>query len=274
MKGTSAEPLTKPKHWIDAYEHHAKPVLEADQKGIFWPGEPSSSLEAFKKATALVTSRSFHAPTGGPYLVPVSDMLNHHCTAPSTTLSSVKIAGATTFRMLLDKPVKKGEQIWNTYGAILPNHQLLHGYGFMLDENEAHDAVWISKEMVLKQCRVDALLGEGAGAAEEAGPSSSAAGPPPGEDMDALFARKESALSEADCIPSGPGGCYMMKREEMVTDELLTVLQVMHMDADMLSHYEDGPIRLGSELDVDDQDYIAAVKNAVLPQFNADLTPV
>lgn len=66
----------------------------------------------------------------------------------------------------------------------------------------------------------------------------------------------------------------MMKREEMVTDELLTVLQVMHMDADMLSHYEDGPIRLGSELDVDDQDYIAAVKNAVLPQFNADLTPV
>jgi len=38
--------------------------------------------------------------------------------------------------MLLEKPVKAGEQIWNTYGTILPNHMLLHSYGFLAEGNE------------------------------------------------------------------------------------------------------------------------------------------
>merc|ERR1711998_754595 len=102
--------------------------------------------------------------------------------------------------MLTEHPVKAGEQVWNTYGAGLRNHQLLHSYGFVAEENEHNSCVLIPPDLVLAQCRADCAIDDGD---EGAGPSQA--------ESDSMVARKEKALQAAECLPSTP---YLLTRED------------------------------------------------------------
>jgi len=248
LDGTAVNATERLSQLLDAYEKHAKPLIAL--RPSLWPA-PHDSRDAFKRATATVTSRGFHATAGGPYMVPVCDMLNHHCTAPSTSMSSVKIQGDVTFRMLLDTPVKAGDQIWNSYGAALPNHELLNGYGFLDATNEERTCVVFPLELILEQCKEDSIQSN----PEEAESSADA------KKSEVMFKRKKASLQEAGCLPDK---AFTVTKDDMVPEQLLTVLQVMHMDEEMFRHFEEEPTILGTELDVEDDEFVEAVERSLL----------
>jgi len=264
LRGSAAMGIVDPKIIIDEYEKCAKPIITAASH--LFP-EPHGSLKAFMDASTACTSRWFRMEKiyqsktssrtiscmdGGPYLVPVADMFNHHHESPHASFSNVKIENKVTFKMFLDVPVKAGEQIFLTYGN-LNNQQLLHGYGYVPQGNEALSCALVPAELVLAQSREDVLA---ALKEAEAEPEASEV-----EACKAVLDRKEAALKAGGCLPDEP---YCITREDMIPEELLTVAQVMHMDVEMFECYEEEPAVLGSEFDVEDDEYVTAVERTLL----------
>ncbi|CAG5116399.1 unnamed protein product, partial [Candidula unifasciata] len=100
-------------------------------------------FEFFKKMVAFVMAYSFTEPQGGnqggddddsedeegpvtsaPMMVPVADILNH------VTNNNAKLTfGKEALKMVTTRAIKKGEEIYNTYGQV-SNLHLMHMYGF------------------------------------------------------------------------------------------------------------------------------------------------
>ncbi|VDH95937.1 N-lysine methyltransferase SETD6 [Mytilus galloprovincialis] len=94
-------------------------------------GECSLSLEFYKQMVAFVMAYSFTEPPDDefddsppPMMVPMADILNH------VAKNNAQLAFETdALKMVSTKTIKKGEEIYNTYGQ-LANWQLLQMYGF------------------------------------------------------------------------------------------------------------------------------------------------
>lgn len=95
-------------------------------------------------------------------MVPMADMLNHKTGHNNARLFHEK----ECLRMVAIKPIKAGQQIYNTYGDLC-NADLLRKYGFV-DVPNPHNIAEISGESVVVQCTAGAA-GAGAGAADETG---------------------------------------------------------------------------------------------------------
>lgn len=82
-------------------------------------------------------------------MVPMADMLNH-----KTGFNNARLFHEPEgLLMKAIKPIKEGEQIYNTYGDLC-NADLLRKYGFA-DENNPHDIVEINGEAVVDTCCQD-----------------------------------------------------------------------------------------------------------------------
>ncbi|XP_064612433.1 N-lysine methyltransferase setd6-like [Liolophura sinensis] len=97
------------------------------------------SLEFYKKMVAFVMAYSFTEPlqsfdgeesdeegeiTSPPMMIPMADILNHVAKNNAHLLFE-----KDCLKMVAAKDIKKGEEVFNTYGE-LPNWQLLQMYGF------------------------------------------------------------------------------------------------------------------------------------------------
>ncbi|XP_038004445.1 N-lysine methyltransferase SETD6 [Motacilla alba alba] len=92
------------------------------------------TLELYKELVAFVMAYSFQEPLeeeeedekgpNPPMMVPVADILNHVANHNANLEYSPQC-----LRMVTTQPVKKGQEIFNTYGQ-MANWQLLHMYGF------------------------------------------------------------------------------------------------------------------------------------------------
>ncbi|KAK4050640.1 Ribosomal lysine N-methyltransferase 4 [Microbotryomycetes sp. JL201] len=124
------------------------------------------SLERFHWMGSLILSRSFHVDSkdkpeqdddsddededeeeeredvGDVAMVPMADLLNARYDCDNARL----FYEPKTLNMMSTKPIKKGEQIWNTY-AEPPNSDLLRRYGHV-DEENGNDLVEVSLKLV------------------------------------------------------------------------------------------------------------------------------
>ncbi|KAL9839326.1 N-lysine methyltransferase SETD6 [Geothlypis trichas] len=92
------------------------------------------TLELYKELVAFVMAYSFQEPLeeeeedekgpNPPMMVPVADILNHVANHNANLEYSPHC-----LRMVTTQPVRKGQEIFNTYGQ-MANWQLLHMYGF------------------------------------------------------------------------------------------------------------------------------------------------
>ncbi|KAK2172793.1 hypothetical protein NP493_928g00041 [Ridgeia piscesae] len=116
-------------------EFHTIVLPFVKQHANIFPSE-CQSLEFYKKMVAFVMAYSFTEPCGEdvdddvtqqvtpPVMVPMADVLNH--IAKNNAHLNF---GKEVLTMVAKVPIKKGEEIFNTYGE-LANFQLLHMYGF------------------------------------------------------------------------------------------------------------------------------------------------
>lgn len=111
------------------FEEIAVPWMDKHQELL---GKDILDLELFKRLAALIMAYSFSdnddrcglETRNLPLMVPVADILNH--VARNNAQLQFDIGKLT---IVSTKPIKKGEEIYNTYG-VLSNNQLLHQYGF------------------------------------------------------------------------------------------------------------------------------------------------
>ncbi|KAL7862586.1 hypothetical protein SRHO_G00115700 [Serrasalmus rhombeus] len=96
------------------------------------------SLELYQSLVAFVMAYSFQEPVedededdddenevpNPPMMVPMADMLNHVCNHNANLEYT-----PDCLKMVAVRPIRKGEEIFNTYGQ-MANWQLLHMYGF------------------------------------------------------------------------------------------------------------------------------------------------
>ncbi|XP_077373096.1 N-lysine methyltransferase setd6 [Festucalex cinctus] len=93
------------------------------------------TLELYTQLVAFVMAYSFQEPQAEdddddekspnpPMMVPMADMLNH----VSKHNANLEFT-PNTLKMVCVRPIKKGEEVFNTYGQ-MANWQLLHMYGF------------------------------------------------------------------------------------------------------------------------------------------------
>ncbi|KAF9955323.1 hypothetical protein BGZ65_003461 [Modicella reniformis] len=96
-------------------------------------------------------------------MVPMADMLNHKTGHNNARLFHEK----TCLRMVAIKPIKTGQQIYNTYGDLC-NADLLRKYGFV-DVPNSHNIVEISGESVVAKCMATVAAAAAAAGRGEAG---------------------------------------------------------------------------------------------------------
>eukprot|EP00793_Prasinoderma_coloniale_P000873 PRCOL_00004023-RA len=193
------------------FERNVLPVVRAAGEELF--PETKCGVDAFLRAAALVASRAFNAqdhrqgtsaddasaPSSAPYLIPGIDMLNHsvhasqRCTRLAYSADGVATIREPAFLLCADRRVRKGEELFNTYGDALSDAQLLATYGFVpeddpqLGPNPARAAAVARADFVnaviaytsieeaepaTKRARIDGPLSDGSGG----GGSSSGAG--------------------------------------------------------------------------------------------------
>lgn len=99
------------------------------------PAPPPSNRDVLW-AIACVTSRAL----GAAGMVPVADLANHN--APHNIERGL-VPDGSAFLFVAKGALRKGEQVWNSYGA-LPNLVLLSQFGFTLPSNPV--------EMTLARC--------------------------------------------------------------------------------------------------------------------------
>eukprot|EP00794_Sanderia_malayensis_P014255 gene14255-15742_t len=99
----------------------------------------SQNLDLYKHMVGFMMSYSFTDTVDGTALmVPVADIFNHH----SNNNTALSFENQATLRMISTKSIKKGEEVFNTFGK-LGNSQLLHMYGFVEQSLNAYDIVEI-----------------------------------------------------------------------------------------------------------------------------------
>ncbi|CAM1320699.1 SETD6 (predicted), partial [Pycnogonum litorale] len=118
------------------------------------------SIDLYKKLVGFVMGYSFTEPCQfknegkelvlpPPVMVPAADILNH------VSQNNAKLDfGKDALDMITIKPIKKGDEIFNTYGE-LTNGQLLHMYGFSERSNNIYDAVEIPMDLFLEIFKED-----------------------------------------------------------------------------------------------------------------------
>ncbi|KAK4055004.1 Ribosomal lysine N-methyltransferase 4 [Microbotryomycetes sp. JL221] len=146
------------------FENVVKPFV-AKHSSVF--GDITQyTLERFHWMGSLILSRSFHVESkvqeeeddssdqedddeeeeredvGDVAMVPMADLLNARYGCDNARL----FYEPKTLNMMSTKPIKKGEQIWNTY-AEPPNSDLLRRYGHV-DEDNGNDLVEVSLKLV------------------------------------------------------------------------------------------------------------------------------
>ncbi|KAF4727096.1 hypothetical protein FOZ62_024890 [Perkinsus olseni] len=94
---------------------------------------PGSSKAAVRWAVEVMMSRAFESDVCGLCVIPLADQFNHSSTAWHTRVREVEKG----FQMLAERPVKKGEEIFNNYG-MYTNEMLLLTHGF-IECNNPHD---------------------------------------------------------------------------------------------------------------------------------------
>ncbi|XP_052072608.1 N-lysine methyltransferase setd6-like [Mytilus californianus] len=118
-------------------------------------GECCLNLEFYKQMVAFVMAYSFTEPPDDefddsppPMMVPMADILNH------VAKNNAQLAFETdALKMVAIKTIKKGEEIYNTYGQ-LANWQLLQMYGFAEQfPNNHYDTVDIPISVVLEAAK-------------------------------------------------------------------------------------------------------------------------
>uniref|UniRef100_A0A0B7AIJ8 SET domain-containing protein n=2 Tax=Arion vulgaris TaxID=1028688 RepID=A0A0B7AIJ8_9EUPU len=141
IKGTGVDlAVERDLRMIDSdYKNLVLPFLQQhkDHLKLFSP-----NFELFKKMVAFVMAYSFTEPQGkkqddsdddsddeetimsAPMMVPMADMLNH------ITKNNAKLTfGKDALKMVTTRMIKKGEEVYNTYGQV-SNLHLMHMYGF------------------------------------------------------------------------------------------------------------------------------------------------
>ncbi|KAM0791736.1 hypothetical protein ACM66B_004004 [Microbotryomycetes sp. NB124-2] len=149
------------------FENVVKPFVEKHRQ-VFGEVE-KYTLERFHWMGSLILSRSFHVEAkdrsdedsdneedndddeeedeeredvGDVAMVPMADLLNARYGCDNARL----FYEPKTLNMMSTKPIKKDEQIWNTY-AEPPNSDLLRRYGHV-DEDNGNDLVEVSLKLV------------------------------------------------------------------------------------------------------------------------------
>ncbi|KAL5016620.1 hypothetical protein ScPMuIL_006209 [Solemya velum] len=128
-------------------------------------------IEFYKQMVAFVMAYSFTEPSGQDYrlsqgdeptvptypmMVPMADILNH-ISKNNAHLKFEKDA----LEMIAMKAIKKGDEVYNTYGE-LTNWHLLHMYGFSEPYPEnIFDTVSHTLEIITKQTQTSLLVVEG-----------------------------------------------------------------------------------------------------------------
>lgn len=131
----------------------------------------------------------------GPMMVPLADILNH------VAENNAELEFGATFKMRCVKPIKKGEEVYNTYGY-LSNAELLHMHGFALGAN-CHDTIDIPVKSCLDQY-------------EELHPA------------DKLFIRK---LLHIEKIVSPTEDIFIFGHEGFLSKEIIETLTLLHHDS-------------------------------------------
>eukprot|EP01138_Halocafeteria_seosinensis_P014542 gb/GECG01014845.1/.p1 GENE.gb/GECG01014845.1/~~gb/GECG01014845.1/.p1 ORF type:complete len:629 (+),score=143.31 gb/GECG01014845.1/:1-1887(+) len=131
LKNTTLEGMLDSLPVYERWEKEIAPLME--ERSEFW-NLKVQSFEHFRRALALVLSRGFHDhKMEGPHLVPVVDLLNHHCTKACTCPAFEYSGDKFQFRMYAHRDIEAGEEVYNTYGN-LSDAQLLHTYGFIHED--------------------------------------------------------------------------------------------------------------------------------------------
>ncbi|XP_059170295.1 N-lysine methyltransferase SETD6-like [Physella acuta] len=186
-------------------------------------------LDLFKKMVAFVMAYSFTEPQykekdegsddeideeeektmSPPIMVPLADALNH------ITKNNAKLTfGEEALKMVSTRPIKKGEEIFNTYGQV-SNLHLMNMYGFAEPyPDNTNDVVEIPVERVLE-------------AAKDVQPTDSAF-----LDEKWEFLKSQEVVVDSDVIVLGQDG--------ILTDETCTqVLKVITMNKTEFKDYRE-----------------------------------
>jgi len=117
------------------------------------------TYQCFLEASMCISTRGFHLlPTanndssntnsrantndkyGGPFLLPVIDLLNHDPRRACTTLRRYATnnntqKGTSCFQMIAERDILEGEELFHSYGTDLTSAQLLQTFGFVPREH-------------------------------------------------------------------------------------------------------------------------------------------
>eukprot|EP00795_Rhopilema_esculentum_P015478 gene15478-6729_t len=180
------------------YQQFAVPFIEGNQTIM---NKESHDLNLYKHMVGFVMSYSFtDYETGETLMVPVADLFNHN----TNNNAQLSFDDESLLRMISTKPIKKGEEIFNTFGK-LGNSHLLHMYGFVENHPNPNDTVEISLTQI-----VDAL-------------EATDANKMPVFQAMLAFMRKMGIASEKDQFIFGLSGLKS-------GPDLYAVLRILHMD--------------------------------------------
>ncbi|KAK9833784.1 hypothetical protein WJX74_005732 [Apatococcus lobatus] len=239
----------------EVFEAEAWPVIQ-QQQGL-WPyTSRSEALLAFEACAGLVQTRSFHMSktnhmTGLSedgeelYLIPGIDMMNHTCmteacntslqrsgpagcvpvavqTPGETSGASPAARGGPCFVMHAEKDIAKGGEILHSYG-VLSDAQLLQTYGFVPNlppgVSNPDNSLPVTAADVMACCQRPT---------PQAASNRKAKGKV--NDTNKLAQMREMLLEELG-LATAP---ILLKETDPVPDPLITLAQVMHMDAQEL----------------------------------------
>ncbi|AOW07817.1 hypothetical protein B0I72DRAFT_143262 [Yarrowia lipolytica] len=144
------------------YQEKLKPIIDAHPEYF---KDCDTSLESFHRMGGLIMAYSFDAPDSFSEdeeddediehddlyneglvkaMVPLADTLNAHTRFCNANLIAEDDGG---FSMTAIQPIKKGEQVYNTYGE-LPNCDFLRRYGYVENEGTEFDIVEFSMDEI------------------------------------------------------------------------------------------------------------------------------
>ncbi|XP_013922471.1 PREDICTED: N-lysine methyltransferase SETD6 isoform X3 [Thamnophis sirtalis] len=178
------------------------------------------TLELYRRLVAFVMAYSFQEPLNEeeeeeepnpPVMVPLADLLNHVANHNANLEFSPE-----SLKMVTTQPVRKGQEIFNTYGE-MANWQLLHMYGFAeAYPGNTNDSADIQMLMLLK-------------AALQATDT---------EMEEKLVLDQWKFLCHQEMV--GEEGAFVIGWERVFTEEELSVaLQVLTMSAEEFKEFKD-----------------------------------
>ncbi|XP_064620869.1 N-lysine methyltransferase SETD6-like isoform X2 [Lineus longissimus] len=206
------------------------------------------SIDLYKRMVAFVMAYSFTEPEreedsdidtedmpitkSPPMMVPVADILNHI----AKNNASLQF-GKESLKMVATRDIRKGEEVYNTYGQ-LANNQLLHMYGFAEQYPDNHfDTVDIPMKLIYEVAKQET------------------------EDVD-LLDEKWEFLQGMDLIPDD--GVFVIGADGVLTEEeLYHTLKVLNLNR---AEFEDHREKEGWSDDNEDEENMTFANIPLLPQ--------